>query len=84
MDFRFHHWREIDILAESASNIVAMEVKASSAAGRADFKHLDWFATQGPGRRRTVTSILFYFGQRLLSFGNRRYALPVSCLWGAS
>ena len=88
-DFRFHHWRdqrgrEIDILAESAYNIVAIEVKASSAAGRADFKHLDWFATKGSGRTRTVTSILFYFGERKLSFGNRRYALPVSCLWGAN
>ena len=88
-DFRFHHWRdqrgrEIDILAESGYNIVAMEVKASSAAGRADFRHLDWFVTRGPGRTRTVTSILFYFGERKLSFGNRRYALPVSCLWGAS
>ena len=88
-DFRFHHWRDqrgrkIDILAESAYNIVAIEVKASSVARRADFKHLDWFATQGPGRTRTVTSILFYLGERKLSFGDRRYALPVSCLWGSS
>ena len=88
-DFRFHHWRdqrgrEIDILAESAYNIVAMEVKASSVAGRADFRHLDWFATKGPGRTRAVTSILFYLGERKLSFGNRRYALPVSCLWAAN
>lgn len=88
-DFRFHHWRdqrgrEIDILAESAYNMVAIEVKASSAADRADFKHLNWFATEGPGRRRTVTSILFYFGERKLCFGDRRYALPVSCLWGFS
>lgn len=88
-DFRFHHWRdqrgrEIDILAEGAHHMVAMEVKASSVAGRADFKHLDWFATKGPGGRRRVTSILFYLGERKLSFGSRRYALPVSCLWGAS
>ena len=87
-DFRFHHWRdqrgrEIDILAESGYRLVAIEVKASSAAGRADFRHLDWFATVGPGKTRTVTSILFYLGERMLSFGGRRYALPVSCLWGA-
>ena len=87
-DFRFHHWRdqrgrEIDILAESAYNIVAIEVKASSAVGRADFRHLDWFAARGPGRTRTVTSILFYLGERKLSFGDRRYVLPVNCLWGA-
>ena len=86
--FRFYHWRdqrgrEIDILAESANNIIAIEVKASSAAGRGDFKHLDWFAREGPGRTRRVTSIVFYFGERKLAFGQRRYALPVSCLWGS-
>ncbi len=87
-DFRLHHWRdqrgrEIDILAESAHGIVAIEVKASSAVGRADFRHLDWFATDGPGGTRTVTSVVFHFGERKLSFGNRRFALPVSLLWGA-
>ncbi len=87
-DFRFHHWRdqrgrEIDILAESGYHMVAIEVKASSAAGRADFKHLNWFATEGPGRRRKVTSILFHLGERKVNFGDGRYALPVSCLWGS-
>ena len=87
--FRFYHWRdqrghEIDVLAESANHLVAMEVKASSSIGAGGFRHLDWFSRSGPGKRRRVTSIVFYLGDRKLTFGERRYALPVSCLWGDS
>ncbi len=85
--FRFYHWRdrrgrEIDILAESANDIAAIEVKASSSVSRQDFRHLEWFASEGPGKTRTVTSVIFYFGEQKLKFGERLYALPVSCLWG--
>jgi predicted AAA+ superfamily ATPase len=84
--FRFYHWRdqrghEIDILAESANHLVAIEVKASSSVNAEDFRHLNWFRNTGPGKRRNVTSIVFYLGGRKLTFGERRYALPVSCLW---
>ena len=52
--FRFYHWRdqrgrEIDILAESANSVAAMEVKASTSVSRQDFRHLRWFAGEGPG-----------------------------------
>lgn len=85
--FRFYHWRdqrghEIDILAESANHLVAIEVKASSSVSAEDFKHLNWFSNTGPGKRRNVTSIVFYLGDQKLTFGERRYALPVSCFWG--
>ena len=84
---RFYHWRdqrgrEIDIVAESGNDLVATEVKASTSVGRRDFQHMDWFSFKGPGRTRTVTSIIFYLGPERLRFGERRYALPVSCLWG--
>ena len=84
---RFYHWRdargrEIDILAESGNNLVAIEVKASTSVGGRDFRHIDWFSDKGPGTTRTVTSIVFYLGPERLRFGERRYALPVSCLWG--
>lgn len=85
--FRFYHWRdqrghEIDILAESVNHLAAIEVKASSSVNAEDFRHLNWFSETGPGKRRQVTSIVFYLGAQKLTFGNRRYALPVSCLWG--
>ena len=86
---RFYHWRdqrgrEIDILAESGNELVAVEVKASTSVRSGDFKHLDWFSRNGPGKTRTVTSIIFYLGSESLAFGERRYVLPVSCLWGGS
>lgn len=85
--FRFYHWRdqrgrEIDILAESAHNLAAMEVKASASVSRGDFRHLRWFAGEGPGKTRSVTAIIFYLGEQKLQFGERLYALPVSSLWG--
>ena len=87
--FRFYHWRdqrgrEIDILAESAHRLAAMEVKASTSVSRGDFRHLRWFAGEGPGKARNVTSIIFYLGEQKLQFGQRLYALPVSCLWGVA
>ena len=85
--FRFYHWRdqrgrEIDILAQSAHGLAAMEVKASTSVSRGDFRHLRWFAAEGPGKARDVTSVIFYLGEQRLQFGERLYALPVSCLWG--
>jgi hypothetical protein len=84
--FAFYHWRdqrgrEIDILAESANHLVAIEIKASSSVRETDFRHAKWFAIDGPGKRRCVTSIIFYFGEQKLTFGNRKFALPVSNLW---
>ena len=86
--FRFYHWRdsrghEIDILAESATRLIGIEVKASTAVSPQDFKHLRWFAEKGPGTTKEVTGLVFYLGQEKLSFGNSFFALPVSTLWSA-
>jgi len=60
---------------------VNVEVKASASVSADDFKHLKWFAKDGPGRVKTCTGIVFYLGQQKLSFGNGNFALPVSSLW---
>lgn len=88
-DFRFYHWRdsrgrEIDILAESATRLIGIEVKASTTVSAQDFKHLRWFAEKGPGATRGITNLVFYLGQEKLSFGNSIFALPVSTLWSAT
>ena len=85
-NFRFYHWRdsrgrEIDILAESATQLIGIEVKASTTVSAQDFKHLRWFAEKGPGTTKKVTGLVFYLGQEKLSFGNGIFALPVSTLW---
>ncbi len=83
--FRLYHWRssdkrEVDILADAGTKLVGVEVKSAATVSNDDFKHLRWFANEGPGKSRTFTGIVFYMGAEKLSFGNRQFALPVSCL----
>lgn len=83
---RFYHWRgdkgkEVDILAEGPSALAAIEVKASTTVTKSDFKNMAWFSNDGPGIKREVTMIIFYFGEKMLSFGNRQFALPLSSFW---
>ncbi|WP_233270595.1 ATP-binding protein [Chachezhania sediminis] len=85
-DYRLYHWRsadqrEIDILVDAGSHLLNVEVKASATVEAGDFKHLRWFAADGPGRSRTCTGIVFYLGREKLTFGDRNFALPLSALW---
>ncbi|WP_299870080.1 ATP-binding protein [uncultured Roseobacter sp.] len=87
-DYRLYHWRnpdqrEVDILIDGGSDLVCIEVKSSASVSSEDFKHLKWFAKDGPGRSRTCTGIVFYLGQEKLTFGDRNFAVPVSALWSA-
>lgn len=85
-DIAAYHWRsrdgqEIDLILEGATGLAGIEIKASSGVDESDFRHLDRFAHSGPGKGRRMTKIVFYLGERSLSFGPRRVALPVGCLW---
>ena len=85
-DYHLYHWRssdkrEIDILMDGGEVLVGVEVKASSTVNLNDFKHLKWFAMTGPGKSRLFKGIVFYLGDKKLSFGDNCYALPVSSLW---
>ncbi len=87
-DYRLYHWRsadqrEVDILVDGGSHLVCVEVKAAASVSADDFKHLKWFAKDGPGHSRTCTGIVFYLGQEKLTFGDRNFALPMSALWSA-
>ncbi len=84
--FRLYHWRnhdrrEIDIIAEGGDRVIGIEVKASTTAKVDDFKHLKWFAKDGPGRNRRFTGIVLYLGERAVAFGDNCFLLPVSSLW---
>lgn len=86
-DVRFYHWRspdkrEIDILIDAGDALVGVEVKAAATVAADDFRHLKWFASDGPGHTRKFTGIVFYLGEQRLSFGSNCFALPVSTLWG--
>ncbi len=85
-DYRLYHWRsadqrEIDIVIDGGRHLVCIEVKASATVSTEDFKHLNWFAKDGPGQSRKCTKIVFYLGREKLTFGNGNFALPVSALW---
>lgn len=84
--FGMYHWRssdkrEIDILLEGGGYIIGIEVKASSTVGLDDLKHLKWFSMTGPGKTSLFKGIVFYLGDKKLTFGDNCYALPVSTLW---
>ena len=85
-DYRLYHWRsadrrEIDVLIDGGHRRVGVEVKAAASVSADDFKHLRWFAKDGPGKGRKVSSIALYLGQEKLTFGDGNFALPLSALW---
>lgn len=84
--WRLYHWRqtprEIDLLAEAPGGaLVLFEVKAAATVTAADFRHLDWFFNEGPGRLQGGAGFVVYLGDRLLSFGPGKLALPLSMFW---
>lgn len=83
---RLHHLRdangrrEIDILAElDNEQVVAIEVKADAAPGRADARHLTWLRDELGDR--FALGIVFHTGPRAFSVDDRVMALPISSLW---
>lgn len=86
-DPRLMHYRtskgvEIDFMLEAVDGrVAAVEVKASGTVGAADFRRFDRLReTLGS---RFVRGIVFYTGDRVLPFGDRLQAWPVSLLWEA-
>lgn len=84
--WRLYHWRqdqkEIDIIAESAGKQLALfELKASSSVDLGDFRHINWFFEEGPGKSFKGSGFVIYLGDEILSFGPNRIALPASMLW---
>jgi hypothetical protein len=89
--WRLSHWRsenaEIDVIAEGPGRRLALfEVKASSTVSEADFKSIDWFFHEGPGKAYAAKSVGFviYLGDQLLTMGPGRICLPLSILWSFS
>ena len=85
-DYRLYHWRsadrrEIDVLIDGGHRLVGLEVKSATTVSADDFKHLRWFAKDGPGRGRKVRGIVLYLGHEKLTFGDGNFALPLSTLW---
>lgn len=80
MHYRTSKGTEIDFVLEAADGrVAAIEVKASNTLVAADFRRFDRLReTLGP---RFVRGVVFYTGDRVLPFGDRLEAWPVSTLW---
>jgi predicted AAA+ superfamily ATPase len=81
-----HHWRmenrEIDIVLDGPGRELALfDVKPSASVDRDDFRNIDWFLTNGPGRSHVGVGFVFYLGDQLVTMGPGRIALPLSVLW---
>lgn len=58
---------------------VAFEVKATSAPGRDDARHLFWLRdTLGD---RLAAAVVLHTGARVFSLGERVVAVPIAALW---
>ena len=81
-----YHWHtanreEVDILLEKRDgSLVGIEVKASATVGAGDFKGLR--ALESLTSDRFVRGIVLYTGERVVPFGEKLFAVPVSALWG--
>jgi hypothetical protein len=83
---RLHHLRqeqgrhEIDIVVEyGAGRVFAIEIKATSAPGRDDARHLGWLR-DAIGDRFLGGAVL-HCGPRTFELGDKIVAAPIACLW---
>ena len=75
-----HGRRELDIVAEAATGIVAIEVKATAAPARNDAVHLAYLRdTLG---ERFLAGAVLHTGPRAFVLSDRIFALPICSLWG--
>jgi uncharacterized protein len=80
MHYRTSKGTEIDFVLEAADGCVAaVEVKATSTIEATDFRRFD--RLQEALGSRFVRGVVFYTGERVLPFGDRLEAWPVSLLW---
>ena len=81
----FYHYRdrkgdEVDIVIERGTlEIAGIEVKAANTVTKSDFRGLQ--KLQGVSGDRFMCGAVLYGGDRVLSFGEKLYALPTRILW---
>ncbi|HWG19056.1 MAG TPA: ATP-binding protein [Terracidiphilus sp.] len=81
-----YHYRdkdqdEVDFVVEDAAGaLVGIEVKASATVTAGDFKGLRKLAAACGDDLKL--GLVLYDGERAVPFGNRLFAVPLSCLWG--
>ena len=86
-NYQLYHYRdrlkrEIDFLIEREDDgsMIGVEIKASLTVKSDAFRHLRWFKDNLSGDR-PFTGIVLYSGERVASFGEDMFAVPMSALW---
>lgn len=80
--YRDREQREIDFLIERDDGaLLGIEVKAGSALGEGDFRHLKWFR-DNLAKKRPFTGLVLYSGAFVGSMGDGLWAVPFGALWG--
>lgn len=79
---RLYYWNEqgraeVDFILEAGRQLVAIEVKAAGRIGPSDWRGLGAFMAKAP---QCAAGLLVYSGDRLLSFGEKKWAVPLSLL----
>jgi uncharacterized protein len=78
--YRDRDQREVDIVRESNDGrVVGIEVKSSTTASAEHFRHPEHLRRLAG--RNFHHGYVLYTGQRILPFGDRLTALPISSLW---
>ncbi|EKD67439.1 MAG: hypothetical protein ACD_48C00406G0001 [uncultured bacterium] len=79
--YRDREKREIDFLIEREDKaLLGIEIKAGSAIGEADFKHLKWFR-DNIAKNTPFIGVVLYTGSESGSMGKQLHAMPMSALW---
>lgn len=80
LHFRTSSGQEVDLaLEDQKGRVVGVEVKASVAVGREDWKGLGTLAVLAG--KRFHRGVLLYLGAETIPFAKNLHALPVSALW---
>lgn len=71
----------IDLIVRGGFPEITLAVVSLAAGGADDFRHINWFLSEGPGKSYRGAGFVVYLGDDMLSFGAGRVALPLSALW---
>lgn len=82
---QIYHYRDRDqvevdfVLEDSNGDIVAVEVKAAASVAKRDFAGLEKIRVHAKAPFRA--GVILYDGENVVPFGDRLWAVPLSCLW---
>lgn len=79
--YRDHDQYEVDLVIENAKGkLVGIEIKAAASVQKHDLRGLE--KLRGGLKDQFAMGIIFYDGDKIMSYGDRLWVVPISSLWG--